>query len=82
INASNSTELLSVTGISTRAANITPGSIFLAAGLNPNRISPDPHAELDNINFASTSAIPEPGTYALLVGASALMMVSLRRRRR
>lgn len=82
INTSNSTELLSVTGISTRAANITPGSIFLAAGLNPGRSSADPHVEIDNIHFVSTSAIPEPGTYALLVGAASLMAVTLRRRRR
>jgi len=82
INTSNSTELLSVIGISTRAANITPGSIFLAAGLNPGRISSDPHVELDNINFVSTSAIPEPGTYALILGAGSLMAVALRRRRR
>jgi hypothetical protein len=80
-NLSNSTEVLSVTGLLTRAANITPGAIFLAAGLNPGRISPDAHVELDNINFVSTSAIPEPGTYALLVGAGALLTVGMRRRR-
>lgn len=81
-NVSNSTELFSVSGLSTRAANITPGAIFLAAGLNPTRSASDPHVELDNINFASTSAIPEPSTYALLAGAGALLLVGLRRRRR
>jgi hypothetical protein len=80
-NLSNSTELLSLTGLLTRAANITPGAIFLAAGLNPGRISPDAHVELDNINFVSTSAIPEPGTYGLLLGTGALLMVGMRRRR-
>ena len=81
-NTSTSTELSSLSGLSTRGANITPGSLYFSAGTFDARISSDPHVELDNINFVATSAIPEPGTYALLVGAGALMMVSLRRRRR
>lgn len=81
-NLSTSTEVSSITGISTRAANITPGAVFFSAATFDSRLSPDPQLELDNINFVSTSAIPEPGTYALLFGTASLMAVALRRRRR
>lgn len=81
VNASTEASLFSISGLNTRAANITPGSIFLATGLNPGRISADPHVQLDNINFVASSAIPEPGSLAAMLGGAALLFVGSRRRR-
>lgn len=79
VNTGNETELFSISGLTTRADNITPGAIFMAGAGNGGRISSDPHIQLDNINF---SAIPEPGTYALWFGAGTLLIAGLRRRHR